>query len=214
MLKGASVSGQIVFDGADKSARTRLGQLMLATRVQPSTSGYGRSVRLGQDLTFHIGGLQEGNVNFSVFTIGSGSYQGMTISRIELNGMIQPGGVDVKDGEQIAGLKIFINYNTGTIRGIVKAVNGELTPATQISLWLAKTGADPSRPQSMPPTVVDSRGHFVIEGLAAGSYEINVTVFVPNARRQMPAAKQQVTVSDGVVSEVTIPVDLSPDPPF
>jgi hypothetical protein len=187
---------------------------MLVTSVQPSTSGNGRSVGLGQDLTFHIGGLQEGKVNFSVFMMGSGRYQGMAISRIELNGVAQATGVDIKDGEQLAGLKIFINYNTGTIRGIVKAVNGELTPATHISLWLSKAGADPSRPQSMSATIVDSRGHFVIEGLAAGSYEINVTVFVPNARKQVPAAKQQVTVSDGVVSEVTIPVDLSPDPPF
>ena len=210
MLKGASISGQIVFEGDEKSVRMRPGQLMLAANVQPSTSGYGRSVRVGQDLTFHLSGLQEGNVNFAVFTSVSGRYQNMAISRVELNGVMQPTSIDIKDGEQIAGLKIFINYSTGTIRGIVKAQNGELSPTAQISLWLSKAGADPTRPQPLPPPIIDSRGHFVIEGVAAGSYEINVNVYIPGKR--VPMVKQQVSVSDGAVTEVTIPIDLSPDP--
>jgi hypothetical protein len=63
----------------------------------------------------------------------------------------------------------------------------------------------------MQPATVDSRGHFIVEGVAAGTYEVNANVFIPDARKSF-SAKQQVNVSDGVVSEVTLNIDLTPQP--
>jgi protocatechuate 3,4-dioxygenase beta subunit len=215
-VRGASVSGQIFLESDDKSIRSKLNQLTLSANVnvnsQSSFHNYGKSVRIKPDLSFQIGGLQEGLVNFSVYSL-DGSLRGVGISRIERDGLVQSSGVEVKDGEQVTGLKILLNVNTGTIRGVVKTEHGELPPTARISLWLSISGVEGGRmqPQSMPGPIVDSRGHFVVEGVAAGTYEVNANVFIPDARRSF-SAKQQVNVSDGVVSEVTLNIDLSPQP--
>ena len=215
-VRGASVSGQIFLESDDKSIRSKLNQLALGANVTVNTqspvNSYGKSVRIKQDLSFQIGGLQEGLVNFSVFLLGVGP-SGFAISRIERDGLVQNSGVEVKDGEQVTGLKIFLNVNTGTIRGVVKTEHGELPPTARISVWLTNSGAEAGRmqPQPMQPATVDSRGHFIVEGVAAGTYDVNANVFVPDKRRAF-SAKQQVNVSDGVVSEVTLNIDLSPQP--
>jgi len=216
-VRGASVSGQIFLESDDKSIRSKLNQLALSANVnvnsQSSFRSYGKSVRIKPDLSFQIGGLQEGVVNFSVYSLGGGTSSGVAISRIERDGLVQTSGVEVKDGEQVAGLKIFLNVNTGTIRGVVKTEHGELPPTARISLWLSNSGVEGGRmqPQPMQPATVDSRGHFIVEGVAAGTYEVNANVFIPDARKSF-SAKQQVNVSDGVVSEVTLNIDLSPQP--
>ena len=216
-VRGASVSGQIFLESDDKSIRSKLNQLALSANVnvnsQSSFRSYGKSVRIKPDLSFQIGGLQEGVVNFSVYSLGGGTSSGVAISRIERDGLVQTSGVEVKDGEQVAGLKIFLNVNTGTIRGVVKTEHGELPPTARISLWLSNSGVEGGRmqPQPMQPATVDSRGHFIVEGVAAGTYEVNANVFIPDARKSF-SAKQQVNVSDGVVSEVTLNIDLTPQP--
>jgi len=215
-LRGASVSGQIFLESDDKSIRSKLNQLALSANVSVNTPSsmhtYGKSVRIKPDLSFQIGGLQEGLVNFSVYSL-DGSLRGVAISRIERDGLVQSNGVEVKDGEQVTGLKILLNVNSGTIRGVLKTEHGELPPTARISVWLSNSGAEAGRmqPQQMQPATVDSRGHFIVEGVAAGTYEVNANVFLPDARRSF-SAKQQVNVSDGVVTEVTLNIDLSPQP--
>jgi len=208
--KGGSVSGRVIFEGDDKSTRSSLNQFMLEVYVQTPTGSSGRTVRLAPDKTFRMGGLKEGSLSFRAFSNSGGSTTGLTVARIARNGVVETRSIEIKDGEQVEGLKIFVTVGTGTIRGTIKG-NGELPPTAQISVWFSQAGADTTRvqPQSV---LVDSRGHFVAEGLAAGTYEVNVSVFVPGANRRVPSAKQQVTVSDGNVTEVTIPVDLSPGP--
>jgi hypothetical protein len=216
-IRGASVSGQIFLESDDKSIRSKLNQLALSANVTVNTPSpihsYGKSVRITPELSFQIGGLQEGLVNFSVYALQGGPLRGVAISRIERDGLVQTSGVEVKDGEQVTGLKIFLNVNTGTIRGVVKTEHGELPPTARISIWLSNSGAETGRmqPQPMSPATVDSRGHFIVEGVAAGTYEVNANVFIPDARRSF-SAKQPVNVSDGVVSEVTLNIDLSPQP--
>lgn len=56
---------------------------------------------------------------------------------------------------------------------------------------------------------VDARGHFLVEGLAAGTYEVQVGLTVPNARENV-TSKQTVTVTDGAVTEVMVTLDLTP----
>jgi len=215
-LRGASVSGQIFLESDDKSIRSKLNQLALSANVSVNTQSsmhtYGKSVRIKPDLSFQIGGLQEGLVNFSVYSL-DGSLRGVAISRIERDGLVQSNGVEVKDGEQVTGLKILLNVNSGTIRGVLKTEHGELPPTARISVWLSNSGAEAGRmqPQQMQPATVDSRGHFIVEGVAAGTYEVNANVFLPDARRSF-SAKQQINVSDGVVTEVTLNIDLSPQP--
>ena len=123
-VRGASVSGQLFLESDDKSIRSKLNQLALSANVTVNTQSpihsYGKSVRITPDLSFQIVGLQEGLVNFSVYALQGGPLRGVAISRIERDGLVQSRGVEVKDGEQVTGLKIFLQVNTGTIRGVVK----------------------------------------------------------------------------------------------
>lgn len=211
---GASVSGVIVLEGTDdKFALARLNQLRLSSYVQNEGPGnnYGRSTIINQDGSFRVSGLQAGIANFSLFSMGGSQINRFTIARIERDGVTQLRGLEIKDGEQITNVRLVVNYGNGTIRGIVKAENGELPQYPRVFVWLTRPGDDPTNPQGRfgPSQQVDARGRFLVEGLAAGTYEVNVNVFVPGSRNRV-SAKQQVNVADGVVTEVTLTVDLKP----
>jgi len=62
---------------------------------------------------------------------------------------------------------------------------------------------------SSPPEV-DSRGRFLIERLAAGTYELRVIVLPPGGYVADDGTTQQVTVTENAVSEVTVIVKLKP----
>jgi hypothetical protein len=57
---------------------------------------------------------------------------------------------------------------------------------------------------------VDSRGRFLIERLAAGTYETSVMMAPPDAHALDEVGRQQVTVTENRVSEVTVTVKLKP----
>jgi hypothetical protein len=57
---------------------------------------------------------------------------------------------------------------------------------------------------------LDSRKRFTVEGLAAGTYEVNVAVFDPSRQDTSRVFKQQVTVVDNVASDVTITIKAKP----
>ena len=67
------------------------------------------------------------------------------------------------------------------------------------------------RPEGMSsPPEVDSRGRFLIERLAAGTYELSVMIGQLCAHALDDVARQQVTVTQNGVSEVTLTVNLKP----
>ena len=214
---GASVSGVIVLEGTDdKIALAKLNQLKLQiyVRNEGAASTFGQPATINQDGSFRVGGLQAGIANFSLSTIDRGQLTGFTIMRVERDGVAQLRGVEVKDREQVTGVRVVVNYGNGGIRGLVKFENGELPPNARFSVWFTSPGDDPTKLQRTftPSPQVDSRGHFLVEGLAAGTYEVNCSVYIPGSRSRPPSTKQQVNVADGVVTEVTITLDLEPYP--
>jgi len=212
-LHGASISGVIVLEGSDdKSALGRLNQLRLNTLVLTEGQGTSRSVNINRDGSFRVGGLQAGIADFWLSSPDGSPLKGFTITRVERDGVSELRGLEVKDGEQITGVRLAVNYGAGAIRGIVKAENGDLPPPSRFFVWLTSPGDDPSNPQRkyLPSSQLDSRGHFLMEGLAAGTYDVNVTVVTGLGTRS--SAKQQVNVADGVVTEVTLTLDLKPKP--
>jgi hypothetical protein len=55
------------------------------------------------------------------------------------------------------------------------------------------------------PAFVDQRGRFLMEGLPAGTYELQMSVNLPG---QVPRnVKREVTLQDGQTTEVTINLD-------
>jgi hypothetical protein len=59
----------------------------------------------------------------------------------------------------------------------------------------------------MRPAIVDERRHFLMEGLPAGNFELNIVVNVPGSPPRN--LKREVVVQDGQTTELTINVDLS-----
>ena len=123
--------------------------------------------------------------------------------------MVQTNGVQVQSGEHLSGLRIVAAYSSGSIRGVIKVENGVLPPGAHLVVGLSKVGDANSRP-SGGGTAADARGNFLIEGSAAGTYELTAFVYVRNQRPR--TTKQLVTVTDGSATNVMVTIDLTPSP--
>lgn len=207
--KAASVMGTVVIEGTtDKTVLARVARFRLQAYVRNEgdlPGGYQQSF-LNPDGSFRIGGLMAGTANFSL-TEDFRQPKGFSLARVERDGVTHPRGLEIKRGEQISGVKIVFTYATGIVRGSVNIANGPLPSGARIMLRLARIG-EPS--QGLRPQEADSRGHFIIEGVPAGTYDLFVSTFIPNSRQRPPWAKQSVNVADGAATEVTVTLDLNP----
>ena len=138
--------------------------------------------------------------------------QGVSVARVERDGIVQSRGLEIKGDESITGVRLVLKYLSGVIRGGIKATNGDFPPGTHFSAALRNPSTD--SPRSLRSAMVDSRGRFFIDGLADGTYEIvvNVTIFRPNTPRKSFTAKQPATILDGNVTDVVVTIDLSETP--
>jgi hypothetical protein len=209
VVRGASLSGNALLEGEDKNALSKLLELQVQAYVSnpKGRPSFGQSGPIGPDGSFHLGGLEAGTANFSLGGPGDRSQlKGFTISRVERDGLVLPRGFEIKEGEQVTGLRVIIAYGNATLRGVVTFENGVLPAGGRILVRIEKAGETASNIQ---PVSVDARGHFIIEGLPGGLYEFSVFVSSPGAKPR-PPIKQQVNLQDGVVTDVTVSVDLGP----
>ena len=211
-LRTASVSGVVVVEKTtSKAPSIPFGRLFLYSYSSSGDSrGTSAPVQIKPDGSFLMTGLKEGFNNVSLGARFGGPPLGLSISRIERDGVVQNGGIEVRDGENITGVRVILKYSTGTIRGVVKTASGELPRNAYVAVWLGETQAD-SRSFRVS-TVVDARGHFIIEGLPDGTYEVNANVRLAGSRVGVSIAKQQVVVTDGNISDITFTVEIPTDP--
>ena len=210
--KGASVSGTVVLEEtSDKVALARLAQLRIQAfvRVEGISDGFAQFSPINMDGSFRLGGLQAGIANFQLGTLDRTPLKGFIISRIERDGVVQLRGLEIKSGEQISGVRIVVSYGSGIVRGTVKIVSGTPPADVRLIVRLTKPG---NNSFGLRPQEVDSRGHFVIEGVPAGYYDLNVNAYFPGSRAQAPSAKQSITVNDGTATEVLLVIDLTANP--
>ena len=215
--QGAGVSGVVLLENTnDRSALARLTHLHVYAHVAkegPGESWVEPAPISSQDGSFRISGLQSGMAHFSLSSRDELQNRGFMLVRVERDGIDQPGGVELKEGEQVTGVRLVVTYGTGTIRGVIKVVNGELPATARLGVWLTnRADGPPTIPRNLPSPSVDTRGRFIVEGLPAGIYELNVAVHIPESRSMHSVVRQQVNVADGEVTEVTINVELSPNP--
>ncbi len=206
---GASLAGTVVIQGSPQdSGLQKIAPLFIAAhgRDEPRQGGFDRHVPVKPDGSFHLSGLEAGTIHLSLG--GGGMNRGIAISQIERDGVVQPDGIPIQNGEQVTGLRVIVTIGAGTIRGRVKIENGTLQPDWRLFVNLVKLGEQST---GMSPEV-DARGHFIAAGLTSGSYEIEAFVYMPRSGQRTPSPKQLVTVADVVVSEVTITVDLTQNP--
>lgn len=208
----SSVSGVVVFEGVDeKVARSKFAGLMVFAHVSVESSslgGFGGSApysRVNEDGSFKVGGIRPGVIQFLVYSPTSGRMPELDITRIERDGVVQSR-IEIKEHEQINGLRLVIKPRSGGIRGTLKIENGEGFSMNRVFIYLSKVGAE-NFGMSLRP---DDRGRFVSEGLAAGVYTVRAVAYgLP--RREVPTTTQQVVVADGQVTEITLTLNVKPD---
>jgi len=207
---GASLSGTVVFDGTvGKNATAAMERAYISALIRSDDlkTSWSRAEWIPRDGSFRLGGLPPGVANFSLGTMSNA--QGLAISRVERDGVTQPNGVQIQNAEQISGIRVVVTYVNGSIRGVVRLENGTLPPSGRLFIQLTKPGDPNVRTQ---PRVVDSRGHFLIDGLAVGTYELTVTAYAPEWRQRPVISKQLVTVTNEGATDVVVTMDLATIP--
>ena len=201
LSKGSSISGTVIIDSDDKSIQSRVGSTRVHATVHtnvPTLSG-NRSAAVSADGSFFLGGLATGTARILV----SNETGTLVVTRLERDGFVQPQDIEIKDGDQITGLRIFVVYGDSTLRGVINFKNGTLPPGARMFIHLTPVG----RPNMMQrPVRVDSRGHFIMDGLIEGVYEL--TGGITLTTNINISSKQQVTVGPGT-TDVSLLVDLS-----
>lgn len=214
-IKASSVSGVVIMEGTeDPAAVAKIGNLWVHAMSEPAEGQVqpGSVGQVGPDGTFTVRGLSPGVVHFGL-GVRNRVNKPLALVRVERDGILQPSGVSVKDGEQLTGLRLIIKMLTATIRGQVKVEDGELPANVRMSIWLhplEESGPSLRVMSTNSSPQIDSRGRFLIEGIAAGTYEINIGVFESDRFDASRVFKQQVTVADNSVSEVTMMIKLKP----
>lgn len=215
-LKGASLSGVVVFEGSgEKPVIKQGGPFHLFAWVEnPDNQGNhtASSASIQPDWSFRIGGLRNGIAHISLGSTNRRGDSDYGIVRLERDGVVQSGGINIKEGEDIGGLRLVLRHLNGAIRGQVKIEDGPLPSSARMMLSVVFLD-DPSTPRrAYRSEEVDPRGRFHIEALAPGRYEVKVGVFLVGAHHRFIEAKQEVTVSENAASEVVLTVKLKADP--
>ena len=215
LIQGASVSGVVVLESENKSALANFSNIQLRAFVTNASGvgGIGSSSQsiIAPDGGFLLAGLPGGTVNimFTGTPTNPFASKGFNLARIERDGIAtRERTIEIKEGEQLTGVRLVLGYGTATLRGVVKLENGTLPNGAVIYVRIANPGEKLS---NLRAPQVDARGHFLIENLVPGVYELHASV----GGGQMPArlVKRDVSVQDGVITDVTITIDMSAPPP-
>ena len=212
--KGASLSGVVVFEGAEGSATgLKPNDFFISAWVENADNFFGGSIlRVNADGSFRVGGLQKGRVRFNLSSRTRNDLKPIDIVRVERDGVALTSALTLKDGEQVAGLRVVTKYLTGAIHGEIKVEDDESLPSSRLMISLTPLDANRTWYQSLRNSSpqLDSRKRFMIQPLAAGTYEVSVAVIEPGRYDLSRSVKQQVTVTDNAVSEVTITIKSKP----
>lgn len=214
LRRGATISGVAVIEGTtDKSVLAKLTQLQVSAASPPKSGTLAAPTfsvaRIAPDGSFRISGLRAGK--FRIYLGGYPPPIGFTLARVEREGVPQQE-IEVASGAQVTGVRLVFEYGSGSIRGLVKIENGALPEGLRMNVYARRSGE--LSEFSNRGTMVDARGHFLIEGLPPGDYELTLqTYMVEGSRpRALTRIKQNVTVTNGVESEVNFAFDPNANP--
>ena len=206
--RGASASGVVILEGTDD---TKVRANLLAGRIVGHiVDGYlGRSdpsATINPDGSFRITGLAAGRL-----MLHPQPREQFRLIRLERDGMVYPRGVEIKEREQVTGLRVVVGHANGAIRGVIRLATGLELPATARLRVVVRRTEDLIPGSYGTPVEADARGHFRVEGLIPGTYEITVSVFMnapPAQPPSIPPARQTVVVTNGAVADVTITLQM------
>ena len=206
---GTTLSGVIIVDGVDeKTGRALVNGMTIVAWNEDAPerfSNYRPShAMVDAGGSFRLGGVPPGVVKFMVYGGQNGERSECEITRIERNGVLENRKLELKEREQLTGLRLFVKYHRGSIRGVIKIENGALSSTERVHLIVVRVGDREFQTSAQ----LDARGRFTIAGLKSGVYEVSAIVFLQDAVSKTPKVKQQVVVADNQASEVTLTLDL------
>lgn len=214
---GASINGTVVIEGTtDPAVLAKRSQVRLNISTEPFTiSGHSRTTRAKADGSFHFGGVPAGKFRFSNYS----GQLGLSLVRVERNGeQFINSTVEIRQGEQLTGIRVVLGYANATLRGQVKIVGGTLPDGVRLRVNLRRMGPTIYYQDDAP---VDERGRFFAPGLMPGDYELKISYSTPRPLPREIAApflsaianilktKQIVRATNGTTTEVSITIDLS-----
>ena len=171
---GATISGvAIIENNFDPTVASLLQTVSIV--AFSSTKGGTPSFSRGQinaNGSFSFSGLAPGKVQINVIGFPTPP-KGLTLVRTEVDGIEQREGIEVNAGSKITGVRLVFAYGTGSIRGEVRSESGTL-PAGQTLQVVIRSTTGAARPFNGG---VDARGHFVVENVPPGTYEMSVMTF-------------------------------------
>jgi len=200
-IKATTVSGVIILEGTDdKSVLAKLSGAHVSARIETENrTTISSATGMLSDGSFRFNGLSAGVATFGI------EGRGFELVRVERNGVVQPGGIPIRDREKISGVRLIVRYGNASIRGVLKFPDDASLPANAKLFVLLKRIGEPEQSASNRSAEVDARGQFLAEGLLPGTYEVTAQSYTPNEpHRQMLSGKQEVTVADGGVVNITV----------
>ena len=203
--RGSSISGTVMVEGAsqqDVPAKLSGLSMYLAILTQEVNHAGGTMLRISPDGSFRVSGLWPGKAMFRLDNWGPN--KGLSLLRVERDGVEQREGIELSAGEQISGVKVILSQSTGVIRGQIKIEGMNYPDDARMNVNIRSAGEP--KPDNIY-TLVDSRGHFTVEGVAPGEYEITADGSIgnsPTSQVRLKKATQVVTVTNGAEAEVTL----------
>jgi hypothetical protein len=155
-----------------------------------------------------IEGLPPGKVTLDLSGYSGPESEGFSTTRIEYNGPVPNRRIELTAGQSVSGVKIYVTFGSGAIRGQVKVEGGTLPAEAFLYISVNRQGG----PVQFSGQV-DARGRFLIKGIPPGNYEV-VLRLLSLGSLQLPRGfqrqqRQTITLVDGVDTEVLFNVDLS-----
>jgi len=220
-LRGANISGTVVPENMElKELLRQLPGLRVSAnvwsgtdgRITPSTLHSTGSALVRPDGSFTITGLRPGRAWLSIDARDPGSRPSSlrpSLVKITARDVVATQGFDI-DRESVSGVQLLVAYGTGVVSGALNVQGGSLAD------YRVEVRCSRQAERSFGSIAyADSRGHFTIKGLAPGIYECGVQlVLIQRPQGPVPRPpqipRQTVTVSNGVESEITFLIDLTP----
>jgi protocatechuate 3,4-dioxygenase beta subunit len=214
--RSLSVSGMVVTGGiTNKDALARVSRLIIVGYGQPVSTGlqtYMTPVTspIAADGTFQLEGLNPGLLSLSI-SANTLESRGYVISRVTSDRELPNRLIEIAPGQNISGVRVYLSYGSGVIRGEIKVEGGTLPGDAMIFVSLQQE----NQGTRLNSAQVDARGRFIINGIPAGNYEAILQVISLGAADSPPrggprTVRQNVSVSDDSESQITFTLNLTP----